>query len=87
MDVSFVKKEKDEWQVKLAGVDLGFASLVAERLLQSKSVLFAAAVLDHPLKGNPMLTVRAKDPAKELGKAIEAVNEDLSALGSALKKA
>ena len=63
------------------------SNLVAERLLESKNVSFAAAVLDHPLKGNPLLTVRAKAPHKELAKAIEAVHEDLSALASSLKKA
>ncbi len=87
MEVTFVKKEKDEWQLKLHGVDLGFANLVADRLLQSKSVSFAAAVLDHPLKGNPILTVRAKDPAKEFEKALTGLNDDLTATAGALKKA
>ena len=46
-------------------------SLVAHFLNKDEEVEFAAYKPPHPLRGNPHLIIRAKDPRKALKKAIE----------------
>ncbi len=87
MDVELLESEKHLLKVKLKGEDLGFASLVVEKLLAEKTVSFASAAFDHPLKGNPVITVKAPDAKKQLVKALDAVADDLAELRGALKKA
>ena len=74
-------------EVEMAGVDLGFANLLAKRMLESKGVSFAAATVDHPLTGKTILQIKAKDAEKELKKAVGAVKDEVADFEAALKKA
>ncbi|MFQ5405707.1 MAG: RpoL/Rpb11 RNA polymerase subunit family protein [Candidatus Micrarchaeia archaeon] len=87
MNVETLKDEEGFLEVKLSGEDLGVASLVVERLLHNKSVAFAGAKLDHPIKGNPVITVKAKNAKKELQKAVSEVAKDMDKLQKELEKA
>ncbi len=83
--MKFRTREKDFVESELE-VDLGFANLVAKRLLESKGVSFAAAKMDHPLTGKTILQVSAKDVEKELGRAVEAIEKELEEFEAALEK-
>ncbi|MCX6767725.1 MAG: hypothetical protein NTY90_03285 [Candidatus Micrarchaeota archaeon] len=85
--MKFKANEKDFVEVELGENDLGLANLIAKRLLESKGVSFAAAKMDHPLSGKPVLQIKAKDPEKELSKAVESVRKELEVFGAALAKA
>ncbi|MFH0972155.1 MAG: RpoL/Rpb11 RNA polymerase subunit family protein [Candidatus Micrarchaeota archaeon] len=86
MEVKVLKDEDGYLEVMLMQEDLGFANLVVDRLLESRGVGFAASAYEHPLKGNPIIKVKAKDPHKELKKALEGVKEELEKFEKALKK-
>ncbi len=86
MEIEILEGEKERFDVKLLGEDLGFANAIVEKLLASKSVSFAAAEYDHPMKGNPVIRVKAKDAKKELVHAIEAVEKDLEDAKKQLEK-
>ena len=80
------EKEKGVVEIELGETDLGFATLVAKRLLESKGVSFAAAKLDHPLTGKTILQIKAGDPEAELRKAVSTVKKELAELRAAFKK-
>ena len=70
----------------LVGEDVGFTNLIAEKLLESKGVEFAASAYEHPLRGNPILRIKAKSPHKELKTALKEVISSLDDFEKALKK-
>jgi DNA-directed RNA polymerase subunit L len=86
LKIEVLNSEKDRFDVLLHGEDLGFANMIVEKLLESKSVSFAAAEYDHPIKGNPIIRVKAKDAKKELAKAVESVEKELSEARAQLAK-
>lgn len=86
MEVKILQDDSNRLDVMLKGEDLGLAKLVVEKLLESKSVTFAAADVEHPLIGNPIIRVQAKDPKKELEKAVDAVEKDFEKLEKQLQK-
>jgi len=84
--IEVVKEEGDLLEVALTGENPGLANLVAERLLESKGVSFAASKVDHPLLGNPHILVKAKHPRKELKAAFESLAAEFKALQKEVKK-
>ena len=82
-----IADEKEYLEAEFERQDVGFFNLVVEKLLESKGVSFAAAAYDHPLKGNTVLKVRAKDAKKELHKALEETGFELQQFAKALGKA
>ncbi len=86
MKLEVLTDDKNRFDVLLHGEDLGFANTIVEKLLESKAVTFASAELDHPLKGNPIIRVKAKDAKKELSKAVAAVEKDLQEMLEKIEK-
>ena len=84
--IEVVKEEGDLLEVALKGENPGLANLVAERLLESKGVSFAASKVDHPIIGNPHILVKAKNPRKELKAVLEALASEFKALQKEVKK-
>jgi DNA-directed RNA polymerase subunit L len=78
--------EKDYLEILFEKEDQGFVNLVAEKLLESKNVSFAASLPDHPLTKNPVLKVKGKNLEKEIAKALDAVKEEAEEFEKALKK-
>ena len=85
MNVEIIKDEKNFLEVMLPGEDLGFANLVVEIMLSQDGV-FAAASADHPIKGNPIIRIKSKDPKKVLSKALAETKKALSTASTAAKK-
>ena len=83
--MEFLVKEKDYIEVKLEREDLGFAQFVVSKLLEDKSVSFAATSPDHVLKGNPIIKVRAKDAKKALASAFDDAAKEISEAKKAMK--
>ncbi|MFH1257609.1 MAG: RpoL/Rpb11 RNA polymerase subunit family protein [Candidatus Micrarchaeota archaeon] len=86
MDVKTLKDEDEYLELMITGEDMGFANLVVEKLLESKSVTFAASSYEHPLKGNPIIKIKAKNPHKEMKKAVEKLKDELEKFEKELKK-
>ncbi len=78
--VEFLVDGKGELAAKLEGCDLGLANLIVERLVEDKSVEFAAVDYDHPTRRTPVLKVTAKNPKKSVGHAISMVLKDIDSL-------
>ncbi len=85
--MKILEEEKDHMKILLEGVDQGYAHALAEKLLENKDILFAAATYDHPTKRNPVLTVRGKSLKKEIQKAIQELDETTDAFKQGLAKA
>lgn len=83
---SLIKDEKEYLEIFLEGEDVGFTNLVAEKLLLDKDVDFAASAYDHPLKGNAVLKIKAKNPRKHLEKALKEVRKELEEFEELLAK-
>ncbi len=78
--LEFLVEEKGEMSVLLEGYDLGFANLLVEKLIQDKSVGFAAVDYVHPNQRTPVLKVKAKNAKKAVADALEEVRKEFSTL-------
>ncbi|HLC48646.1 MAG TPA: DNA-directed RNA polymerase subunit L [Candidatus Norongarragalinales archaeon] len=86
MEIKVLKDEDNYLELMLMEQDVGFSNLIVSKLLETKSVTFAASSYEHPLKGNPILKIKAKSPHKELKHALKGVVEDVEEFQKALKK-
>ena len=84
--MKIIKEEKDELEVMFEKQDLGFANMIADQLLQSKSVKFASSTYDHPLKGSAVIKLIAADPWDELEKAVKRAKGEVKEAELAFKK-
>lgn len=80
VNVEFLVDEKGDLSVKLGGCDVGLANLIVARILDDKSVGFAAVEYDHPTSRVPVLKVTAKNPKKSVEHALAMVLKDLESL-------
>ncbi len=86
MKIEFLKDEKEEVKVKLVTGDKGLCSLVVEKLAANKDIEFAGCADDHPLLGNPVITVNGKSAKKHLIDAVEEVKKELKDAEKAVEK-
>ncbi len=86
MKLEFLKEEKDEVKVKLVGEDKAICALVVEKLVGNKDVEFAGCNDDHPLLGNPVITVKGKGAKKHLVEAVDEVKKELKELEKQVEK-
>ena len=86
MEIKILKDEDEYLELMINADDVGFTNLVVEHLLESKGVNFAASSYEHPLRGNPIIKIKAKDPHKELKKALEGMKDTLEKFEKELKK-
>ncbi len=86
MKLEFLTDEKDEVKVKLLGEDKAICALVVEKLVANKDVEFAGCNDDHPLLGNPVITVKGKGAKKSLAEAVDEVKKDLKELEKQVEK-
>lgn len=84
MTTEILVEEERKLELMLRGEDIGFANLVVQELLKSKSVGFASATYDHPMTGNPVIKILAKEPKKELEKALNHVRKQAEEFKNAL---
>ncbi len=85
METKIISKKKGETRFEIRGADHALMGLLREELLKSKSVEFATYSTPHPLLEGFALTVRAKDPRKEVEKALSALKKDAAAAKKAFK--
>ncbi len=86
MKLEYLKDEKDEIKVKLVGEDKALGALVVEKLAKEKEVDFAGCADEHPMLGNPVITVKGKSAKKKLTEAIEEVKKELKELEKTVSK-
>ena len=77
--------KKDELQVAFEDADLGIVNLVACKLLDDKDVDYAACDYTHPLEKTVLLTLKCKSPKKQLGKAVNALEESMKEFKAAVQ--
>ncbi|MFH1056324.1 MAG: RpoL/Rpb11 RNA polymerase subunit family protein [Candidatus Micrarchaeota archaeon] len=80
VSVKFLVEEKGGIEVLLEGHDVGLANLLVEKLLEDKSVDFAAVDYVHPTLRTPVLKVQGKNPKKSVLDATGEVEKALKAL-------
>ena len=86
MKLEFLKDEKDEVKVKLVGEDKAVGALVVEKLVENKDVEFAGCTDEHPVLGNPIITVKGKGAKKHLVEAVDEAKKDLKELEKQVEK-
>jgi len=80
-----VTKDEKNYLELLIKEDIGFGNKIVGELLKSKKVELATAMIDHPLKGNIVLKIKAENPKKELIDAIKSIKDELKKLGAELE--
>ncbi|MBS3061130.1 MAG: DNA-directed RNA polymerase subunit L [Candidatus Diapherotrites archaeon] len=89
MEIKVLKNESNEIEFVLKDNRHTFPNLLRDRLLQDKSVTFAAYKLMHPLDNEAHIIVKTsgKNAKTALNDAVKQIDEDLEEFEKQLKKA
>ena len=81
MEVKIRKKDKQKLQIEVIGEGHSFCNALQNVLLKDDSLEFSGYTIEHPLIGNPVISLRTKgrrrpenaliDAAKSLNKTLE----------------
>lgn len=78
MEISILKRTKNELKIEIGGEGHTFCNLLQHALLEDKSVEMAGYDIPHPLTGKPILLLRTKkdrSPEKALLKALNTIHQ------------
>lgn len=89
MQVNFLKREKNEVEFEIVGMDVSIPEMLVAKLNENDSVDFAAYKLEHPLVANPLIYVKTKrkDAADVVLEALEKLKEEINEFRQTFKKA
>ncbi len=80
MDIKFIKKTKDEWEIVATGEETIFNPLKAE-LLKDETVTFTGFKKKHPLLDDIRFVIKGSNVESSFKKAIKALKTELQELG------
>ncbi len=69
--MKILKDTKNELEIEITGETHSLCNALRKTLMEDKGVESAAYVIDHPIVGEPVLYIKAKNPRKSLQKAAE----------------
>ncbi|VVB69799.1 RNA polymerase Rpb3/Rpb11 dimerisation domain protein [uncultured archaeon] len=72
-------KSKESYKLKFEGEDQGLLQPIVEKIVESGTG-FASSVLDHPLQGNVILTVKDSKAKEKVKKACKEVIEEIQSI-------
>lgn len=70
-----IKDTKNELEIEITGETHTLCNALRKALMEDKDVESAAYSIDHPIVGEPVLYIKAKNPKKSLKKAAETVKK------------
>ncbi len=70
-----IKDTKNELEIEITGETHTLCNALRKTLMEDKDVISAAYVIDHPIVGQPVLYINAKNPKKSLKKAAETIKK------------
>lgn len=87
MEVKFIKKEKDFVEIEFVGADIAIPQLIVAKLNEDKGVEFAGFKKEHPIVGNPKITVKSKkkDAAAIVLEKIEEIEAEVEEFKKSFK--
>lgn len=84
-----IKDTKNELEIEITGETHTLCNALRKTLMADKDVESAAYSIDHPIIGEPVLYIKAKNPKKSLKKAAESIKnqcDEFKGLIEATKK-
>ena len=70
-----IKDTKNELEIEVTGETHSLCNALRKTLMTDKDVESAAYSIDHPIVGEPILYIKAKNPRKSLKKAAETIKK------------
>ncbi|MGB9936421.1 MAG: DNA-directed RNA polymerase subunit L [Methanobacterium sp.] len=70
-----IKDTKNELEIEITGETHSLCNALRKALMDDKDVTSAAYSIDHPIIGEPVLYIKAKNPKKSLKKAAETIQK------------
>lgn len=70
-----IKDTKNELEIEITGETHTLCNALRKALMDDKNVESAAYSIDHPIIGEPVLYIKAKNPKKSLKKAAETIKK------------
>ena len=70
-----IKDTKNELELEITGETHTLCNSLRKTLMEDKDVESAAYVISHPIVGQPVLYIKAKNPKKSLKKAAETIKK------------
>lgn len=87
MDVKIIEHTKGTLKFEVYDTDHAMMGLLTKKLNESKGVEFATYSVPHPLLDGFLVTVKGKDPEKEVKKALAGLKSDTAEISSVFRKA
>lgn len=75
MEIEFLEKEKEKWEVKLIGETHTFCNILRKELWNDKDLKQAGYFIKHTLTDHPTLVVESKSPEKSIKSAIQSLKK------------
>ena len=73
--MKIIKDTKNELEIEITGETHTLCNVLRKTLMADKEVESAAYSIDHPIIGEPVLYIKAKNPRKSLKKAAETIKK------------
>ena len=73
MQIEFLQKEKDRWEIKLIKETHTFCNLMRKELWNDKDIKNAGYSIKHTLTEDPILIVESKNPEKSIKNTIQSL--------------
>ena len=73
--MKIIKDTKNELEIEITGETHTLCNVLRKTLMADKEVESAAYSIDHPIVGEPVLYIKAKNPRKSLKKAAETMKK------------
>jgi len=73
--MKIIKDTKNELEIEITGETHTLCNTLRKTLMADKEVESAAYSIDHPIIGEPVLYIKAKNPRKSLKKAAETIKK------------
>lgn len=70
-----IKDTKNELEIEITGETHTLCNALRRTLMEDKDVQSASYNIDHPIVGEPVLYIKAKNPKKSLKKAAETIKK------------
>ena len=76
MQIEIITDKKNELEIELKGESHTICNPLRKILMEDDDVKYAVYSIDHPIVGEPILKIKAKDPKKSLKKAAKKLQEE-----------
>ncbi len=75
MEIKFLEKSKEKWEIKIIGESHTFCNVIRKELWNDKDLKQAGYFIKHSLTEDPILVIESKNPEKSIKNTIQSLKK------------